>query len=183
MRARARAHTHTHTHTHTTVVIIIIITIIIITHKTSEGVHICAMQACICGTQGGVRDITLIVHNLDTRWKWVVTFTPWLLNPRYPLNRRFSGPQTTSHFILIPHATIISKPFTVHLHAHFLLFPLSDGGRRSLRNVGASLPNCTASHTIRNSYLYAQLWELEVLIAFSIFFLLWILDIGLEIFV
>lgn len=38
------------------------------------------------------------------------------------------------------------------------------------------------THTSRNSYLYAQLWELEALVAFGISFLLWTLDIGLEIF-
>jgi len=64
-----RALAHTHTHTHTTVIIIIIIIIIIIViiaRKTSKGAHICAMQACIWGTQGGGRDIALIVHDLDT---------------------------------------------------------------------------------------------------------------------
>ena len=38
------------------------------------------------------------------------------------------------------------------------------------------------THTSRNNYLYAQLWELEVLMASGISFLIWMLDIGLEIF-
>lgn len=51
------------------------------------------------GDTGSGRDIALIVRDLDTRWKWVVTLTPWLLNPRYPLNRRLSGPQTWSQIL------------------------------------------------------------------------------------
>jgi hypothetical protein len=39
--------------------------------------------------------------NLDTRWRWVVNFTPRLLYhrakiPRYPLDRRLAGPQSRS---------------------------------------------------------------------------------------
>jgi hypothetical protein len=37
----------------------------------------------------------------DTRWRWVVGFTPWLLYPQgkspwYPLVRRLGGPQNRS---------------------------------------------------------------------------------------
>jgi hypothetical protein len=39
--------------------------------------------------------------HLSTRWRWVVSFTPWPLypqgrSPRYPLDRRLVGPQSWS---------------------------------------------------------------------------------------
>jgi hypothetical protein len=41
------------------------------------------------------------ILDLDTRWRWVVSFTPRLLyprgkSPRYPLDRRLGGPQNRS---------------------------------------------------------------------------------------
>jgi hypothetical protein len=41
------------------------------------------------------------ILDLDTRWKWVVSFTPQPLyrqgkSPRYPLDRRLGGPQSRS---------------------------------------------------------------------------------------
>jgi hypothetical protein len=41
------------------------------------------------------------ILNLGTRWRWMVSFTPWLLNPWrnchwYPLDRRLGGPQNWS---------------------------------------------------------------------------------------
>jgi len=41
------------------------------------------------------------ILNLDTKWRWVVTFTPRPLysqekRPRYPLYRRLGGPQIRS---------------------------------------------------------------------------------------
>jgi hypothetical protein len=40
----------------------------------------------------------LLILNLSIRWRWVVSFTPWLLYPQgkspcYPLNRRLGGSQ------------------------------------------------------------------------------------------
>jgi hypothetical protein len=45
--------------------------------------------------------ITPCILNLGTRWRWMVSFTPWALytrgkSPRYPLDRRFGGPQSLS---------------------------------------------------------------------------------------
>jgi hypothetical protein len=39
--------------------------------------------------------------DLSTRWKWVVSFTSWLLYPQikrplYPLERRLGGPESQS---------------------------------------------------------------------------------------
>jgi hypothetical protein len=41
------------------------------------------------------------ILDLGTRWRWVFSFTPWLLysqgkNPRYPLDRRLGGLQSQS---------------------------------------------------------------------------------------
>jgi hypothetical protein len=41
------------------------------------------------------------ILDLCTRWRWVVSFTPWLFyprgkNPRYPLDRILCGPQNRS---------------------------------------------------------------------------------------
>ena len=40
------------------------------------------------------------ILNLGTRWRWMMTFMPWLLQPcgnssQYPLDRRMGGPTTT----------------------------------------------------------------------------------------
>jgi hypothetical protein len=45
--------------------------------------------------------ITSHILDLSTRWRWVVSFTPWLLypqgkNPWYPLDRKLGGPQSCS---------------------------------------------------------------------------------------
>lgn len=42
--------------------------------------------------------IAVLIHNLTTRWGWVVSFMPWLLylqrkSPWYSLNRSLNGPQ------------------------------------------------------------------------------------------
>jgi hypothetical protein len=37
--------------------------------------------------------IALRILNLDTRWRWVVSFTSRPLYPRYPVDRRLGGPQ------------------------------------------------------------------------------------------
>jgi hypothetical protein len=41
------------------------------------------------------------IPDLGTKWRWVVSFTPWLLyprgkSPRHPLDRRLGGPQNSS---------------------------------------------------------------------------------------
>jgi hypothetical protein len=46
-------------------------------------------------------DIAPRIIDLGTRWRWVVSFTPWPLYPQgksppYPLDRRLSGPQSRS---------------------------------------------------------------------------------------
>jgi hypothetical protein len=43
--------------------------------------------------------IALYILDLGTRWRWMVSFTPWPLNPQgkspwYPLDRRLGGPQS-----------------------------------------------------------------------------------------
>ena len=40
-----------------------------------------------------------VILNLSTRWKWMVSFTPWPFDPEgkspgYPMNRRLRGPQS-----------------------------------------------------------------------------------------
>jgi hypothetical protein len=40
------------------------------------------------------RGITSRILNHGTRWRWVVSSTPWPLNPRYPLDKRVGGPQS-----------------------------------------------------------------------------------------
>jgi hypothetical protein len=44
--------------------------------------------------EGG--DIVPRIFNLDTRWRWVVSFTHRPLYPRYPLDMRLVGPQSRS---------------------------------------------------------------------------------------
>jgi hypothetical protein len=50
----------------------------------------------------GNGDIAPGILDLGTRWRWVVSFTPQPLYPqgktlpRYPLDRRLSGPQSLS---------------------------------------------------------------------------------------
>jgi len=39
------------------------------------------------------------IFDLSTRWRWVVSFTPWLLytwgkDPQYSMDRRLGGPRT-----------------------------------------------------------------------------------------
>jgi hypothetical protein len=36
------------------------------------------------------------IRDLGTRWRWVVSFMPRPLHPRYPLDRRLGGPQSRS---------------------------------------------------------------------------------------
>jgi len=50
----------------------------------------------VLGSEGTVPSI-----NIGDRWRWVVSFTPqplypWGTDPRYPLNRRLSGPHSRS---------------------------------------------------------------------------------------
>jgi len=50
-------------------------------------------------TYGGVEILEPHILNLGTRWRWVVSFTPWPLyslgkSPRYPLGRRLCGQQS-----------------------------------------------------------------------------------------
>jgi hypothetical protein len=46
---------------------------------------------CISG-----QEVQLHTYNTGTRWRWVVSFMPWLLclqkSPQYPLDRRLGGP-------------------------------------------------------------------------------------------
>jgi hypothetical protein len=49
----------------------------------------------------GVEVLAPRILNLGTRWKWVVSFTPWPLylqwkRPWYPLDRRLGGSQIRS---------------------------------------------------------------------------------------
>jgi len=44
------------------------------------------------------RNLASCILNVGTRWRWVVSFTPWPIyirgkNPRYPLLRRMGGPK------------------------------------------------------------------------------------------
>jgi hypothetical protein len=53
--------------------------------------------------------------SLGTSWRWVVSFTPWPLHPRYPLCRRLDGPQSRygqhgEEKILYPTGTPQSSP-------------------------------------------------------------------------
>jgi hypothetical protein len=41
----------------------------------------------------GSGGIALCILNLGTRWRWVISFTPWPLYRRYPLARMLGGPQ------------------------------------------------------------------------------------------
>jgi hypothetical protein len=63
------------------------------------GVHSVNAKLCLClCTYWGSGDTAPRIPNLDTRWRWIVSFTPRPLYPRgkrpsYPLDRRLSGTQ------------------------------------------------------------------------------------------
>jgi len=42
---------------------------------------------------GGIPPLVL---NLNNRWRWMVNFTDWPINPQHPPNRRMDGPQKQS---------------------------------------------------------------------------------------
>lgn len=67
--------------------------LLVLTWPESQAIPVQAMKA----SAGGATDTRSL--NLGTRWKRVVSFTPWLLYPRekncgYPSNRRLDGPQS-----------------------------------------------------------------------------------------
>jgi hypothetical protein len=115
-------HTHTHTHIHITTHIHIHIHTNANTHAyththTYIHTHTYETQALCQGIHSVFQDITLmiirrsvfpfhatktytairstssLIPNFDTRWRWLINFTPRLLYlrkiPRYPLNGRF----------------------------------------------------------------------------------------------
>jgi hypothetical protein len=50
-------------------------------------------------TYGGSGCIAPYFLDLSTSWRWVVSFTPRPLYPRYPLYRRLGGPQSQSGWL------------------------------------------------------------------------------------
>jgi hypothetical protein len=50
----------------------------------------CLVKHNVMNTNWGNDSTAPQILNLNTSWRWVVSFTPQLLYPRYPLNRRLS---------------------------------------------------------------------------------------------
>jgi hypothetical protein len=86
-----------------------------------------------CWGSGGIAPCILDV----TRWRWVVSFTPWPLYPQgksswYPLDRRLGGPQCcsghggeekNSQVLINKTPEIISLTFCIYLQFYTLYFP------------------------------------------------------------
>jgi hypothetical protein len=70
--------------------------------KVKVKLSLCLIEHC--HEDVGEWGYSFIILDLGTRWRWVVSFTLWLLHPRekrlrYPLDMRLSGPQSHSgHF-------------------------------------------------------------------------------------
>jgi len=71
-------------------------------HRIEEKVSLCFNWApCHEGILGGMEVQLHSFFDLGITWRWVVSFTPWPLNPQgkgpwYPLDRKLGGPQSQS---------------------------------------------------------------------------------------
>jgi hypothetical protein len=71
-----------------------------LTHKIAIQPHLVAENCTICSSRSRRPVLELLdippyrsMHSL-TSWRWVVSFTPRSLYPRYPLDRKLGGPQS-----------------------------------------------------------------------------------------
>jgi hypothetical protein len=130
-------------------------------------------------TYWGSGGISPCILDLSTRWRWVVSFMPWLLYPRgknpwYQLDRRLDGPQRQSIKKILTFALILLCwwiPYffkVVHNILYCICLSLNQDSNQCPHKYRSGVLTTTVQHwfsnmsvTVHNIYTYDRTLQYE----------------------